>query len=246
MPDRALAWEGCANVRDLGGLATADGGRIRRGVLVRSDKAARLTERGWQELVGHGISTIVDLRTDEELLEDPPREVPIQALRISLFGDWDQAYAEELDERLSRFPPGEQLREFYLEALDRHRGHIVSVIAAFADAPAGGVLVHCAAGKDRTGIVVALLLRLAGVPADAVADDYAESEANLEQLSRAWADEAPTEEERARRVELNRTPRQAMVEVLAALDERYGGVREYLLAAGAPPDLLERAAARLR
>jgi protein tyrosine/serine phosphatase len=246
MSDRVLRWEGCANVRDLGGLATEDGSAIRRGALVRSDKASRLTELGWSGLLDHGVTTIVDLRAEEERLEDPPRDVPMEALHISLFGDWDKVYMADLDERLRTLPPAAQLREFYLDALERYRGQVVRAVTAFADAPPGGVLIHCAAGKDRTGIVVALLLRLAGVPVDAVADDYAESEANLEALTRAWADEAPTEEERARRVELNRTPRQAMVEVLAALDERYGGVREYLLAAGAPPDLLERAAARLR
>ena len=242
---RALSWDGCANVRELGGLPTADGRTIRPGALVRSDRASRLTEQGWASLLEHGVTTIVDLRADEERLEDPPRELPIAVRHVSLFGQWDHDYFAALDERLKHLPPNEQLREFYLESLERYRGQVSLAVEAFADAPPGGVLVHCAAGKDRTGLVVALLLRLSGVPVDAVVDDYAESEANLEALTAAWAAEAATEEERLQRIALNRTPREAMYEVLAALDERYGGVRGYLLHAGCTPELLERAVARL-
>jgi protein tyrosine/serine phosphatase len=133
-----------------------------------------------------------------------------------------------------------------LEFLERYRENFAAAIAAVADAREGGVLIHCAAGKDRTGLISALLLRLAGVPEAEIAEDYAESEVNLAELTSKWIAEAPDGAERERRRQLSTTPREAMLGVLEALDERYGGVRGYLLAAGASPDVLERAAARLR
>jgi protein tyrosine/serine phosphatase len=244
---RALQWDGCANVRDLGGLPTADGGETRRGAIVRSDNAHRLTDAGWESLVAHGVRTVLDLRWPEERAEDPPRELPIDAVHVSLFGDLDHGFLRELDERLATYDdPAERTRESYLAFLERNHAELVRAIAEIADAPDGGIVVHCAAGKDRTGLVSALLLRLAGVSVEDVADDYAVSETNLAELLRKWIDEAADEEERAKRTWLSGTPRAAMVGVLEQLDRRYGGVREYLLAGGATEDQVERAAARLR
>ncbi|HEY6032238.1 MAG TPA: tyrosine-protein phosphatase, partial [Gaiellaceae bacterium] len=74
---RALAWDGCVNVRDLGGLPTEDGGVTLRGAVVRSDNARRLSDAGWQALLDHGVRTVVDLRWADERDEDPPGDVPI-------------------------------------------------------------------------------------------------------------------------------------------------------------------------
>jgi protein-tyrosine phosphatase len=221
MTNRVLSWEGCGNVRDLGGLQTESGGETRAGAVVRSDNVCRLTPAGWRALHEHGVRTIIDLRADKELVEDPPGDMPIEPLRVSLFGLLDGEYLRELEERIQDLPPDERIRELYLDALERHRDSMARAVALVADAPEGGVLVHCAAGKDRTGLVAALLLRLAGVRDDVIVEDYAASH--------------PVE-----------TPPSAMEAVLAALDERYGSVREYLLGGGANPEQLERAAQRLR
>jgi protein tyrosine/serine phosphatase len=246
MSDRVLDWEGCANVRDLGGLTTADGGSTRRGAVVRSDNARRLTDAGWEALVEHGVRTVVDLRWPEEIAEDPPGELPIEVVNIPLFGNLDRDYFRDLDARIAALADTDRVRETYLEFLERYRENFAAAIAAVADAREGGVLIHCAAGKDRTGLISALLLRLAGVPEAEIAEDYAESEVNLAELTSKWIAEAPDDVERERRRQLSTTPREAMLGVLSAIDERYGGAREYLLAAGAAPDVLERATARLR
>jgi protein tyrosine/serine phosphatase len=234
------------NVRDLGGLPLERGGETRRGSVVRSDNTRRLSDAGWQALVDHGIRTVVDLRWHEELAADPPRELPIELVHVSLFGVLDEAYWQALDRRLGHLSDRVDIsRETNLELLERHRGEFVQAVSAVAQAE-GGVVIHCAAGKDRTGLLSALLLRLAGVGVEDVADDYGESNANLEALTEAWRAEAPDEEERARRLQLNGTPSEAMVGVLRELERRHGGVREYLLAAGAALADLDRAAARLR
>ena len=114
-----------------------------------------------------------------------------------------------------------------------------------ATAP-GVVVFHCHAGKDRTGLVAAILLRLAGVPADVIAEDYALSAVRLEPRHRRWLADAQDEAERARIERISATPRDAMRAVLDALDQRYGGVDRYLLDGGLAPAALEAARSRLR
>ncbi|HSP72492.1 MAG TPA: tyrosine-protein phosphatase [Gaiellaceae bacterium] len=211
---RVLAWDGCVNVRDLGGLPTEDGGVTRLGSVVRSDDPGRLTDEGRAELVAHGIRTVLDLRAAEELGDEPPREAPVDVVRIALMGERDGDYLRELAER------GATFQEWYLDTLERHREPIARALAAIADAPPGGVLVHCVGGKDRTGIVAALLLRLACVPVGAVADDYAAGEGEA--------------------------PREAMLDVLAELDRRWGGAEAYLRGAGLGEAQLTRLRERLR
>src|SRR3954451_5583654 len=163
---RVLNWDGCVNVRDLGGLPAAGGGRIREGALVRSDNVRRLTDAGWEALEAHGIRTVLDLRWIAERDVDPPREVTIDVVHLSLLGDDGAVYGRELDERLSGIDdPTSRTTAAYLDMLTTWRSRFVDAVRTVADAPPGGVLVHCAAGKDRTGIVVALLLSLAGVDA---------------------------------------------------------------------------------
>jgi protein-tyrosine phosphatase len=243
---RNLHWDGCVNARDLGGLPTGDGGETRRGVVARSDSTRRLSDAGWQALVDHGVRTVVDLRWHEELAADPAHELPIELVHISLFGERDDVYWAELEQRLARWSDRVDIsREANLDLLERFHGQFVAAVTAVAQA-GSGVVIHCAAGKDRTGLLAALLLRLAGVGIGDVADDYAESNGNLDALTEAWRAEAPDEEERARRLELHGTPRESMVAVLHELERRYGGVREYLLAGGASPDDLDRIVTRLR
>jgi protein-tyrosine phosphatase len=168
MTERHLEWDGCRNVRDLGGLPAAGGRVTRRGAVVRSDAPANLTARGWSALRAHGIRTIVDLRNDEERT-DPVGvgaagvatvHVPMDDIADS--GFWQQVWDDGLD--------GTPL--YYRLFLERKPERCVAAVAAVADAPPGGVLVHCGIGRDRTGLVASLLLALAGVAPGDIADDY--------------------------------------------------------------------------
>jgi protein-tyrosine phosphatase len=241
-----LAWEGCVNVRDLGGLPTEDGRRIRDGAVVRSDNIRRLTDEGWVALRDHGVERIIDLRWPEELAEDQPRDVEIEVVHISVLGPgFDADYVAELDEHLHAAPrPADHYAWSYLDFLERYRDRFGQAIAAVADAE-GTVVVHCAGGKDRTGLIVALLLRLAGVGLDTIVADYAASGPNLEQRSAAWIEEATDDVERAKRELLSHTPAEGMLRVLTELERRYGDVAGYLRAAGVTDAQLDRLRERL-
>ena len=238
MTERRLDWDGCVNVRDLGGHLLPRGGHTAFGAVVRADSIRSLTDAGWKQLFTYGVRTIVDLRLPSELAEDPPRALPVDVLHVPLV-------EEENEEAIAAIDSWETTAGAYLEILERFRPNFGTALTAIARAPAGGVLVHCRAGKDRTGLVIALLLRLAGVPPEDIAADYGLSQTNIAHLTAAWIAESPDEAERARRRRVSIGDPQSMIDVLAELEARYGSVRGYLLAAGASEDDLDRAVARL-
>jgi hypothetical protein len=244
--ERQLTWDACLNVRDLGGHRTPEG-ETRWGAIVRADALKRLTDDGWRELVGHGIVTIVDLRMDEERAADPPADVPVEVVHVNGLAGSPPDYGEQLDALVDAVPtPAEKTKVVYLDFLERFGPNWAAAIRAVADAPPGGVLVHCMGGKDRTGLVVALLLSLAGVSDAEIAADYAISEGNLTSVQQMWENDADSDEERERRRQIGRTPPDAMRAVLAELERRHGSIRQFLLDAGASPDELDRVVARLR
>lgn len=166
---RLLRWDGCVNVRDLGGLATADGRVVRPGSLVRSDSPHRLTEAGWAAAWDHGIRTVVDLRHAHERNETSdaaPRPTGITTLHIPL---------EDIDDADFVARWGVQLAtpHYYGDAFTRFADHHAALVRAVAAAEPGGVLIHCAVGRDRTGQATLLLLTLLGVPAATIAADHA-------------------------------------------------------------------------
>jgi protein-tyrosine phosphatase len=236
--NRRLRWDGCWNVRDLGGLPV-DGGATRLGAIVRADDISQLSPAGWDSLVAYGVRRIVDLRH-----EDPPYQAPVEVVRVPLVEDG--AFAE-IDELLAGVDdPVEWRRRNYRWFLE-HRleafGRAVTAVAAGSD---GVVVVHCAGGVDRTGLVVALLLRIAGVAVEAVTADYVESEANWAPLVGEWIDGAHSTDERTKRRFLSIMPPAAMRDTLRWLDRERGGVREYLVEAGVARNDLDRVRQRLR
>lgn len=223
MPDgtvpRYLRWNACYNVRDLGGLPTADGGRTRRGALVRADSVGRLTEEGRAALEAYGIRTIIDLRFGVEVRDDPSPftdHATIAAHNLPLNPN-DVAVVRSLAaQRGSDLPYAATVNIAYLAT---HQPQIAAIMRAIAEAPEGGVLFHCHAGRDRTGLIAALLLALAGVPAAAISEDYALSFA---------------------------TVAETMDATLGHLEETYGGVAAYLRAAGMTDDEIARIRDRIR
>jgi protein-tyrosine phosphatase len=247
---RDLDWEGCLNVRDLGGHSTDRGGETRFGAVVRADSVRQLTEAGWRAAVDYGIRTVVDLRGDHELRDDPPGDLPVDVVHAPFMEaneeDW-RTVEGELRATLERSSdPATVTRDFYLTFLEHFRENAAAGLRAVARAREGGVVVHCVGGKDRTGLLCAFLLDLAGVASEEIAHDYALSEARLQPRHAAWLATAETKAEREHIHRIARTPPEAMLGVLAELERRYDGVAGYLGSAGVAEDDLELAAARLR
>ena len=233
-PPRVLAWDGCINVRDLGGLPTEDGSETRFGVIIRADSIRGLTPKGWEALTSFGVRRAIDLRADVEVAADPPGAAPIPVVRIPIV-PWETTIGHD-------WP---SMREGYLAVLEHFRDRFGRVVEELAAAE-GPVVVHCMGGRDRTGLAVALVLRLAGVPPAAIAEDHAESDGNWAPFVDQWYAEAETDTELERRRRIAAPAGTAMVDVLEELESRYGGVSEYLVAAGAGPAAIRQVRRRLR
>ncbi|GAA4855202.1 tyrosine-protein phosphatase [Kitasatospora terrestris] len=172
---RHLVWDGCLNVRDLGGLPLTGGGRTRPGAVVRADNLDRLTAEGWAALRSYGVRTVVDLRNEEEYRPLLPLPEGLTLVRVpldELAGPQWWARFGGLDGTPLAFRP----------YLDNCPDAVAAVVAAVAHAAPGGVVVHCGAGRDRTGLAALVLLALAGVAPEAIAADYRLSADNLRPL----------------------------------------------------------------
>jgi hypothetical protein len=171
MNERILTWDGCRNVRDLGGLSTVDGRRTLWGAVVRSDTPARLSPAGWAALHSYGIRTIITLCThgqvEDELVVRPPyAEIVVRQAAIEDISD--AGFVRQWASSGLWSTP-----LYYHDALRRWPERHAAVISAIAQAGPGGVLFHCIRGNDRTGIIALLLLAFCGVAPDQIVADYA-------------------------------------------------------------------------
>jgi len=249
-PSRDLVWDGCLNVRDLGGLPLAGGGETRRGAIVRADSVRQLSEEGWRALVDYDVRTVLDLRGAHELDDDPPRELPVEVVHVPFMeaseAEWEDI-AEELEAATAAAPDvATSTRDVYLIFLERFKDNVAAAVRAVARAPAGGVVIHCVGGKDRTGLLAAFLLHLAGVDDATIAADYALSEERLRPRHESWFAAAETDAELERLQRIAQTPAASMAGVFAELERRYGGIEQYLGEAGVTAEELELARDRLR
>ena len=247
---RELVWDGLLNVRDLGGHPTEDGGETKFDSVVRADSVRQLSDEGWKALVDYGMKTVVDLRTSEELEADPPAELPVEVLHVPFLetdrSDWSEIEGE-LQAVVKAAPDvATATRDLYLVFLEHYAQNVAAAIRAVAHAQEGGVVIHCAGGKDRTGLVTAFLLHLAGVDTEDIARDYALSEERLRTRHEKWIAEAESEEERERLVRMAQTPADSIKGVFEELERRYGSVEGYLRHGGLTGDELAQARARLR
>jgi protein-tyrosine phosphatase len=237
--DRALAWDACLNVRDLGGLVTADGRRVRRGALVRSDQLCRLSDGGRVALVAHGVRTVIDLRNPAEAERDPDPIWHEHGVDYLLIPQQSEQLWRELE------PVARTRSERDCAVIDRRAVQIAAMAGAVANAVPGGVIIHCLAGKDRTGIAVAMLLSLVGVSEADIAEDYSLTVPNLAAELAAALAAAPDDEARARLVRSYDASAETMLATLTHLRTRHGGAKAYLTRAGLSDANVDRIRARL-
>ncbi len=243
---RHLEWEACYNVRDLGGYPTRDGAETRWRAAVRADNLCRLTEAGRAALIDYGVRTIVDLRFPDEV-ERSPNPFSDPAVRnhtLTLFNI--PLRGKRSKEAEEAFKAARTNADTYRLALDYSAPAFQRVMAVIADAPEGAVLFHCHAGKDRTGLVAALLLALAGVPDEIIAADYAESHTHLKPMYDEILNQITDPAERERFLADIAAGPQHMLSTLSYLNSRYGGAKAYLLHAGVARKQLEKLERRMR
>ncbi|MDN4614875.1 tyrosine-protein phosphatase [Leifsonia sp. F6_8S_P_1B] len=226
-PASRIPVNGTYNFRDIGGYP-ADGGATRTGKLYRSDGLARLGEEGREALRERRIRVVIDLRDDFEVraLPDDLDGLDVTVLRLPVF-EGSGASASTI---------GATLVDLYEKIVLQHRDVVVRALREIADTGDEAVVVHCTAGKDRTGMVVALALLAVGVDRETVIADYAATQANLDgpwlegmvALIRSHGVEVTPD----LRIILGGSPPEALEAVLDLIDREHGGVREYLLDAG--------------
>jgi hypothetical protein len=173
--DRAIRWEGGYNARDLGGLPTVTGTATRYGRLIRSADTRFITAAGWEAARDAGIRMVIDLRNPDEV--DPGslpaatatavRPAGIKTVLIPLDDIGDLALWHRLNGAGLNGTP-----LYYRPFLDAKPERVAAVLTAIARVADGGVIFHCGAGRDRTGLISLLLLSLAGVTPEAIVADY--------------------------------------------------------------------------
>lgn len=237
-PKRQLDFPSLLNARDLGGYPTIDGCETRWRSLLRSDDLAQLTVGGLQTFSGYGIETVVDLRWPEEVAASPtPITRTLTHIRyeqISLLTPTPQEWRARRADNTAK--------ELWNRAmLEQVRVELKQVLEVIATASPGPLLFHCLAGKDRTGLIAALMLALADVVPEAIAYDYAASTENLRAAYlQRYSDAEPTAI-----IDAVQCPEQSIHNMLAYLDES-GGTRAYLEEIGMDPEQIVRLRARLR
>jgi len=265
---QGVTLEGTFNFRDTGGMPLRGGGTSASGVFYRSDALSELTPAGLAALSASPIGVVVDLRTDPErqmapdrLPTDRPfRMVELPLLQGAVTGAAKQAgaamtagadpakVAAAMQEALDAIPP---LGDMYVQMLEGGAetfATLARLVAAATAQPPTAVVVHCTAGKDRTGVSTALVLDAAGVERDAVVADYASSQ---DHLAGPWADHmfgmvtkmGVTIDDKVRDL-IAGTPASAIEQAFAWIDAQ-GGSAAYLRSGGLTDDELTALRARL-
>jgi protein-tyrosine phosphatase len=225
------------NARDLGGHPTLDGAVTRWRSLLRADDLAQLEPEGLQALADFGLSMVLDLRWAEEAQRHPspvPQGLPaVRYLRLSLLAPSEDEW---------QLRAGDASKELWnCVVLERVQTELRTVLSAIAAAPPGPLLFHCIAGKDRTGLVAALLLALADVRPEAIARDYALSSRNLlDGYLKRYADVSPE-----RILAALHCPEEGAYNMLKFLAHA-GGVRAYLAEIGLSRTEIAALRSRLR
>jgi protein-tyrosine phosphatase len=259
-----LPLDGAANARDLGELPTDDGAATAPHRLLRSDNLQGLTPGDVRLLVDDvGLRTVIDLRTDVEVeLEGPgplTREPAVEIRHLTLFPEsgehtdvdadvllpWQEDGADERRQSAMGDAPANRAVAFYLAYLRDRPDNVTAALRAIASCD-GAALVHCAAGKDRTGVVIALALSVAGVPRDRIVADYvATADRMTPLLARLRASETYREDLDSRPDDSHRPWADTMEAFLSYLDEHFGGPLGWLASVGFGPDDAARLRARL-
>ena len=238
--ERALRFSGSVNCRDLGGLPVSAGGRTRFGVLLRSDALLTLAPEDVAQLRQLALTTVIDLRQAGEILRDGSALSGRDGIDEHHVPIWQPIH------EAGRQPSDPwDLTAWYRAALD-HSGAAFALAFERLAAATGASLFHCTVGKDRTGLLAALVLESVGVGRSDVVDDYVLTHERIDPIrTRLVADAEARGIDPVAFVRLMGADADTLASALEHLDRRYGGAEAYLLAAGVREESLRRLSSRL-
>jgi protein tyrosine/serine phosphatase len=238
--ERHIALENALNFRDVGGYRTADGHQVRWRRMFRAGGLSNLTPADLAVLRELGIKTVLDLRSTAEWESGrfPVDDHPVAFHHLPLV-------EEVLDPTRYTVPEG-MLAARYQEIAQIGSSYIARAISIVADADTHPIVVHCLAGKDRTGVVVALVLALLGVPDETVAEDYALSNLAMGAL-RERAEAAGIPQRRSPEIsdEVFSAKPSNIAALFAALRAEHGSLEDYVISSGMKPGAIESLRAAL-
>lgn len=239
MQERHIILEGGYNVRDLGGYSTQDGRQTTWKTLLRSGNLDKLSDAAQQNLIDYGVKTIIDLRDEWEVESYPnvfERSASVMYRHLPLIGN-ALSQDEIWKAKSENYETLKDLYAIYLADCQRQIGTIMNAIIE-SD---GCTLFHCYAGKDRTGIVAALILRTVGVSQAVIAEDYALTEEQIKHLYPGWLQWAMDTGQNMARFEQEISAKAAtMLGLLETITQEYGDAEGYLTQCGISHNQIER------
>ena len=243
---RLVPLDGSFNFRDLGGYKGRDGRLTRWGRLFRSDALHELTTDDVERLGAMGLRTVVDLRTARELARTgrgplEPQGVAFHHLAVVKEGVRGAPGAEVGEAMAAPAPDGDDLSERYLWYLEVGRDSLVEVLTMLGDGSRYPLVFHCAAGKDRTGVLAALILEILGVDREVIVADYVITAERISFIMERWLAD-PEFAERMAKVPPSRFSVEAstMEGFLDGLTSQFGGARAWAVGAGVTEETLGR------
>ncbi len=229
---RRLALSGTYNVRDVGGYPTVDGRTVKWQTLFRGDALHQVDEEGRAAFTEIGLRTLVDLRDDDERAAAPDNLHPeVRVVHVPVFSKASPEAILEADEKVIDRSSPTLMADVYRMLVHAHGDKVVEAIRELARPGSLPAIVHCTAGKDRTGIVIALVLEVAGVPDEVIAIDFTATNLFLNEefrstVLRATGDVGRDEESVKRMLAC---PPELILDVLAGIREKHGSVEQYLI-----------------
>jgi protein-tyrosine phosphatase len=240
--------DGAVNVRDLGGLPTVDGRTTREGVLLRADNLQDLSDQDLERLAH--VGTVIDLRTGAEVEITGPGPLTKTAVvhqHLDLIPHGFDGRSELVERTIPDESAGEHAMDhFYIDYVRDAPHAVADALRTIADPSHGAVLVHCAAGKDRTGVIVSIALSLVGVTRDAVVADYARSAEKIELIRDRLLNTELYSTDIARRSLDSMVPHAGNMErFLDRIDREYGGIHGLAMTIGFDEESVARLSRRL-
>lgn len=234
-----LEIEGTYNIRDLGGFPVAGGSTTRRRTFIRAGGLDLLPLSSQQQLIDYGVKTVIDLRDEWEVQQFPnvfAESTTVKFLNLPVIGN-HFSHSETWKEETQDY---DLLDELYCKFIDRCQIQIGAIISTIAESMPT-IVFHCYAGKDRTGIITALLLGFVGVSDDLIAKDYSQTNLNITHLIEQWREYAVQHEQDMQRFEVDiGSETTTILRMLNYIKLRYGNVTDYLRVCGVTDNQLEQ------